>query len=179
MSFGPNSPIPLPDLIPGSIVERFWSKVLIRDPNQCWPWMGFCDSRGYGYFRIGKFVYKAHRVSYHLEVEQSNPPQVLHSCDYPSCCNFLHLTGGSHADNMADMVAKGRASSSQYGDSNRLRITPPVGELHPRARLTWRIVREIRARLEAGDKITDLMAIEYGVKIRHLYRIATKASWVE
>jgi hypothetical protein len=171
-------PTPLPDLLPSSLIERFWSKVDIKLPDECWRWLGFCDKAVYGYFRIGRFVYKAHRVSYHLEVDQSNPLQVMHKCDNPPCCNFMHLAGGSPADNMADMVSKGR-SHGPIGDSNILRINPPVGELHPLARLTWDKVREIRHRVSSGEPMGKSLASEYGIVYRHLYSIVRGKSWKE
>jgi len=33
---------------------------------------------------------------------------VMHLCDNPSCYRYDHLRLGTHADNMADMKAKGR-----------------------------------------------------------------------
>ena len=28
--------------------ERFWSKVKIATPDECWEWQDFCDKFGYG-----------------------------------------------------------------------------------------------------------------------------------
>ena len=36
------------------------------------------------------------------------PEVVRHACDNPPCCNPLHLLGGTHADNVADKVRRGR-----------------------------------------------------------------------
>lgn len=46
------------------IYERFWSKVDIGQPNECWPWLSSINTSGYGSFRIGDKVVGAHRFAY-------------------------------------------------------------------------------------------------------------------
>ena len=55
-------------------------------------------------------VVYAHRFAMELELGRELFPDefVCHSCDSPPCCNPTHLFLGTHGDNMADMVAKGR-----------------------------------------------------------------------
>lgn len=65
--------------------------------------------RGYGviYFN-GRQTY-THRVSYELHVGPiPDGLFILHRCDVPACVNPDHLFVGSAADNVADMMAKGR-----------------------------------------------------------------------
>lgn len=168
----------LPSEIPDSLVERFYSKVLIKEPNECWPWLGHREKHGYGRFGIGGKGYLAHRVAYHLGVEQSNPSCVMHTCDNPPCCNFFHLIGGTQDDNMEDMKRKGRARGPAP-DRNIWRINPPVGELHPLARLTWDMVREIRSRVLNGTQPGKELAREYGIRYRQLHNIVIGVAWKE
>lgn len=94
------------------IEERFWAKVKITGPDDCWLWTGCINKEdGYGQVGIGGKKLKAHRVSWviaHGEIPKG--VDVLHICDNPPCMNPHHLFLGTHTDNMLDMVNKGRHS---------------------------------------------------------------------
>jgi hypothetical protein len=96
---------------------RFWEKVDRRGPNECWPFIGYCEPRGYGRFSPlgGERTRQAHRVAWELGHGREIPKSdveivVMHSCDNPPCCNPAHLSLGTDAENQADCVAKGRKS---------------------------------------------------------------------
>jgi len=104
-----------------SLQHRFESKVKKGTPDECWEWIGGKDGQGYGRIRPGVTSdwklekVGAHQVSLWLYkgLRDSNMC-VLHSCDNPSCVNPNHLSLGTHADNMRDMSAKGRAGNHKY-----------------------------------------------------------------
>jgi hypothetical protein len=52
----------------------------------------------------------AHRKAYELanNVTLSSTQYVCHACDNPRCINPAHLWVGTQADNIQDMIAKGR-----------------------------------------------------------------------
>jgi hypothetical protein len=95
---------------------RFWRRV--DTSADCWLWSGAVNSNGYGTLRRndGSQVY-AHRLSY--EIHNGGPLrddlEVMHSCDRPSCVNPAHLSLATHAENMADAQAKGRAMWRRNG----------------------------------------------------------------
>lgn len=100
---------------------RFWAKVDVRGPDECWPWMAGLSGNGYGRFKLDGKDVPAHRVAYAC-TEGPIPAgaELLHSCDLPICCNPCHLTPGSHSANMADMATKGRAARTK----GAARLTP-------------------------------------------------------
>lgn len=80
-----------------------------RIDGDCWLWTGAIHPFGYGRIGIADEILLVHRVAY---VEFVGPipdgMNVLHRCDRAACWNPLHLFLGTHADNAADKVAKGR-----------------------------------------------------------------------
>lgn len=75
----------------------------------CWEFQGTRNFLGYGYKRVAGRMMRAHRVVYDALVGFSAPHMfALHSCDNPPCINPEHLREGTSADNVHDMVSKGR-----------------------------------------------------------------------
>lgn len=99
----------------------------------CWLWSGAQTSDGYGYLRPfgGTRNVRAHRWSLVLAGRDPGPAVVLHACDTPLCVNPAHLRVGTHADNVADMHAKGRARGP-LGKRWRLPEGSRSAERHPR-----------------------------------------------
>lgn len=49
------------------LVERFWEKVQIGGPEDCWNWQACKNKKGYGAISINGKKELAHRVAYFLE----------------------------------------------------------------------------------------------------------------
>lgn len=78
----------------------------------CLEWLGMRKPSGYGVIFVGRYRMAAHRYSYQYTHQVTLQPDqfVCHKCDNPSCVNPDHLFIGSAKDNVADMIAKGRAA---------------------------------------------------------------------
>lgn len=89
-----------------------------KRPNGCWIWVGKrTRAEGYGLIKVprddgsGGYTNKrAHRVIYEA-VKGFLPSRLVlaHSCDTPACCNPDHLRAVEQAENVRDMLEKGRA----------------------------------------------------------------------
>lgn len=106
----------------GTPEQRFWAKVDRSNPNGCWPWLGSKRKRGkgHGYFMVDGKSISAHRYALILATGGDRPGmEACHTCDNPPCCRDDHLFWGTNADNMADMVKKGRwANGTHHGPAN-------------------------------------------------------------
>jgi len=78
----------------------------------CWEWNGKRNEHGYGIFsvkRLGFDGVRAHRVMYeHLKEPIPAGLVLRHNCDNPPCVNPEHLVPGTVADNVTDMMVRGR-----------------------------------------------------------------------
>jgi hypothetical protein len=90
----------------------FWDRVnqyVQISSTGCHLFNGHLDECGYGRItKDGKLV-RVHREMW----KQHNPNKeitgvIMHTCDTPNCVNPAHLVHGTQAENIADMVAKGR-----------------------------------------------------------------------
>ena len=148
-------------------MARFSS--FVDKSDGCWTWTGAILKKmgGYGAFRLQGRTLGAHRASWVL----MNGPIpaglfVCHHCDNPACVRPDHLFLGTNADNVADMVAKGRQRD-------------PIGmkgSAHPRAKVSERDVLEIRRRAMGGDPRSAL-ASEFGISASSLEHIISRRTW--
>lgn len=102
--------------------NRFWSKVTIGDPKECWEWKEGRFTRGYGSFWLNGRSVISSRVAWELSFGPIPRGMIVcHACDNPPCCNPAHLWIGTDEDNMTDRDTKGRQAS---GDRNGSRTKP-------------------------------------------------------
>jgi hypothetical protein len=108
------------------------------EPGECWEFLGTRDKDGYGRLAVDGRKTRAHRVAW--VVYRGEIPEglhVLHTCDVPACVNPEHLFLGTHADNMHDRDAKGRAvvpvrrGGKATGSMRRVRDGQSMGKVGP------------------------------------------------
>lgn len=149
-----------------SVQDRFWSKVDVQSPDECWEWAASTGSHGYGAFNLdGSEVIPAHWVSWMLETGEWADDHVLHYCDNKRCVNPSHLYEGTHQDNMVDAFESGLSQPPE----------PEIGEQNPNSKLSVSEVSEIRSRYP--DDPYSALASEFSVSKQCIAQIIKRKTW--
>jgi HNH endonuclease len=147
----------------------YFGERAIPEPNSgCWLWELYVDGIGYGRHGRTEDEVKAHRLSWRLA--RGPIPVgafVLHRCDVRCCVNPEHLFLGSQAENVADMIAKGRAVKRG-----------PRGEDNAQARLDEEDVWAIRWMAKLKVSTQAQIARDYGVSPMTISRIVNGETWI-
>ena len=96
--------------VPPSPKARLMAKLGPPTASGCREWQGRVNKDGYGEIWFEGRRVRTHVLRFIIE-HGYQPPMVCHTCDNPPCCEIDHLFAGSHKENVADMVAKGRVSA--------------------------------------------------------------------
>ena len=135
--------------------ERFQCKV--QKTGGCWIWTGADNGNGYGVYSVarGKWSY-AHRLAF--EWANGSIPDglvVCHTCDVKRCVNPAHLFLGTQADNVHDMIKKGRGRNQNTGkmvckrghalEGDNLISRNGMRQCRSCQRMHWRAYRERQA----------------------------------
>ena len=157
-----------------NITERkkqlFVSHVDVKGADECWNWLGYKVGNGYGRFTLPdvekpKRVVAAHRLAWTIaNGDIPNGLYVCHACDNRACCNPAHLWLGTHQENIADMMKKGRAYDRR-------------GEKHPRTQLSNADVKTIRHLYFAERRTQKELGKFFGIHRSSVSNIVTGYSW--
>ena len=120
--------------------KRFWNKVSIKNPDDCWEWKKGL-SHGYGSFQLRGYNERAHRVAFIASGKMKNWNNcVLHKCDNPKCVNPDHLFEGTNGDNLIDMNIKGRSTNGKL-NSEAVKVIKWMLKYKPKYGLATKLAR--------------------------------------
>jgi len=148
-----------------TLEERFWEKVDIRSPDECWEWQAGLFSDGYGVFKVSPKTKKAHRVAWALT--HGLIPKglcVCHKCDNKRCVNPAHLFLGTLKDNARDRANKGRNADRR-------------GEKSTSSKLVRAQVVQIRKLYAQGTITQRELAGRFGISRRQICDIINRVCW--
>lgn len=148
-----------------AILELLDASSIPCPASGCRLWFGLLNEKGYGRVNINGRMIKVHRLRW--ELDHGPIPfdvNICHRCDVRCCIEPLHLFAGLQADNVADMMAKGRhvPPPTLYPDrpKKRIGVGTPRGENSAASKLTDEKVRLIRSSLAKHAELAVILGVD-------------------
>ncbi len=151
--------LPIPNLTVDQL-KNFWARVIIKGPNDCWPWIGVTIKKGYGRFSVSKHSYLATRIMLALNGKYNNQLECCHSCNNPNCVNPKHLRFGTLIENQHDRIAAGTTNQGQRCGMSKLSDKDIL-----------QILKLCKTKLQKD------IAREYGISSSQISKITTGKQW--
>jgi hypothetical protein len=153
----------------------------INGESGCWEWQKSGDKRGYGLIKHkyfgGDWMY-VHRAMWYAHGNTIPEGMILlHACDNPKCCNPAHLSLGTHKENTADMLSKGRQSSKLSNEDVKaikvaLNAYPPPVNITVPPGTSFNDMMKI-----SSTKLIKLLADQYDVSPQTIKLIQQGKTW--
>lgn len=146
-----------------NLIRRFFSQIDVRGENDCWKWLGYVASNGYGRVWFNLKREYVHRIVYtliHGEISD-DMPFISHLCNKPLCVNPNHLKADTQQGNM------------KYRDMcNR----QPKGEKNGNAKLKQEIVDKMRKDYNDGLTLYEISE-KYDISVGESCRVINNHQW--
>jgi hypothetical protein len=146
--------------------QRYEAKVdRSGGPDACHPWTRSTNKAGYGLFAHDGETLAARWAYKHYIGDLLDTEMIRHTCDTPGCQNQSHWIKGTNADNMRDMVERGRSHH-------------PVGSKNPKSKITEEDVKDLRRSYAEGAFRSQFEAADhYGVSQATVSQILRGETW--
>lgn len=161
-----------------NVAHDVFKYIRLGEPDECWLWIGGCNSKGIPYFSLDGKKVIAYRLVYKLvnpSWDIDNSREVLcHQCkdkegravDNPLCCNPNHVTPGTHVENMLQMVLRSRSGLTRdilYDILSINKEHPDMTHMQIATRITYKHKTNV-----SRQAVTDLLGGNRHRELRNL-----------